>query len=151
MPIKISDINKRNPINSLSLKDNNQSSKTMQADFGTKLEKLSGDQLESKLQILLNEINNQSNVVEKKFQLNEIMKYKKLVKEFLSLTVNNSHKFSKESFLDRRGRHRVMSLIKRVDYELEGVTRDFLSKEDANLKVLKRLDDIRGLLLDILM
>ncbi len=151
MPIKISDVNKRSSINSISPKDNNQSAKTLQTDFSTKLQKLSEDQLENKLQLLLEEINNQSRVVENKFHLSEVMKYKKLVKEFLNLTVNNSHKFSKESFLDRRGRHRVMSIVRKVNDELEGLTKDFLSKEQANLKVLKRLDDIRGLLIDIFM
>jgi uncharacterized protein YaaR (DUF327 family) len=44
-----------------------------------------------------------------------------------------------------------MSIIKCVDDELENLTRDFLKKENSNLKVLKRLDAIRGLLIDIFM
>lgn len=151
MAIKISDINKQKSLSPLSQSENNKSKKEIQSSFSTKLGELKGDSLHQKLNDLLKEIDSQSKEIEKKFHLSEIIKYKKLVKEFLHLSVNNSHKFSKQNFLDKRGRHRVMSLVKRVDDELEKLTTDFLNNEKNNLKVLNRLDDIRGILLDIFM
>lgn len=151
MPLKISDISNKSRLTSLIPKENSKISKDIQNDFALKLNKLSGDSLNEKLRSLLKEIDYQAKQIEKNFQLGEILKYKKLVREFLNLTVNNSHKFSKESFLDRRGRHRVMSIIRKVDDELENLTKDFLQNEKSNLKVLKRLDEIKGLLIDIFM
>ncbi|MDK2919808.1 MAG: uncharacterized protein PWQ37_2541 [Candidatus Petromonas sp.] len=151
MAIKISDINKQNSLSSLTLRENSKTPKNIQSEFASQLNNLKGDALHEKLNDLLSQIYAQSKIVEKKFHLSEILKYKKLVKEFLNIAVNNSHKFSKENFLDRRGRHRLMSIIKCVDDELENLTRDFLKKENSNLKVLKRLDAIRGLLIDIFM
>ena len=149
--MKISDINKQSTLNSLLVKESNKVQKETHNDFALKLNNLNGDSLQQRLTTLLSEINLQSKEVEKKFHLNEILKYKKLVKEFLGLTVNNSHKFTKENFLDRRGRHRVLSIVKQVDDELETLTKDFLEKEKDKLKILNKLDGIRGMLLDIFM
>lgn len=149
--MKITDINKRSNVNSLVVKDSNKIQKETQNNFSIKLNKLKGDSLQERLTTLLGEINTQAEKIEKKFHLNDILKYKKLVKEFLSLTVNNSHKFTKENFLDRRGRHRIMSIVKQVDEELENLTKDFLSNERDKLKILNKLDGIKGMLLDIFM
>lgn len=149
--MKITDINKHTAVNSPLVKEGSRLSKEAQNDFALKLKNLKGDALQEELTSLLGEISSQSQEVEKKFHLSEVLKYKKLVKEFLSLTVNNSHKFSKENFLDRRGRHRVLSIVKQVDDELEHLTQDFLKKERDKLKILNRLDNIKGMLLDIFM
>ena len=58
--------------------------------------------------------------------------------------------FYKENSLDRRGRHRVYSLVKKVDKELDELTKDFLDIEGNRIKILQRLDDIKGMLLDVL-
>jgi uncharacterized protein YaaR (DUF327 family) len=150
-PMKISDINKQSNLNPLLIKESNKIHKENQSNFALKLNELNGDSLQEQLTTLLDEINLQSKEVEKKFHLNEILKYKKLVKEFLGLTVTNSHKFTKENFLDRRGRHRVLSIVKQVDDELETLTKDFLEKEKDKLKILNKLDGIKGMLLDIFM
>ena len=74
-----------------------------------------------------------------------------MVREFLDVAVKNSHQFSKENFLDRRGRHRVYSIVKNVDRELDAITKEFLNKEMDRIAIVKKLDDIRGMLLDVFM
>ena len=74
-----------------------------------------------------------------------------MVREFLDVAVKNSHQFSKENFLDRRGRHRVYSIVKNVDRELDAITKEFLNKEVDRIAIVKKLDDIRGMLLDVFM
>ncbi len=147
--MKISDITKHKTLSSLAVKESAKPPKEAQSEFALKLNELDGDALQEKLSSLLSDINAQSKEIEKRFDLGEVVKYKKLVKEFLNLTVNNSHKFSKDNFLDRRGRHRVLSIVRQVDDELEGLTKDFLKKEKDKLKIINRLDGIRGMLLDI--
>lgn len=149
MPLKVSDFNNKRNIALLDQKEKSNVPKDIHNEFSKKLTKVSGDALQERLSTLMDEINAQSKKIEKNLHLNEILKYKKLVKDFLNLTVNNSHNFSKNSFLDRRGRHRVLSTVKKVDNELEQLTKDFLSKEKGGLKVLKRMEGIKGLLLDI--
>ena len=76
-------------------------------------------------------------------------KYRSLVKEFVNEVVNRSHKFSRENFLDRRGRHRVYGMVKLVDKNLNDLAEELVKDEKDHLNILGRVDEIRGLLLDI--
>jgi len=86
-----------------------------------------------------------------KVDIRELQVYKKMVSDFMEEAIGNSRKFSKQSFLDRRGRHKVYAVIKKVNDELDDLTREVLQDEKDRLKILKKLDDIKGLILDILM
>ena len=67
----------------------------------------------------------------------------------LNEVVNRSHKFSRENFLDRRGRHRVYGIVKLVDKNLDELAGELVKEEKNHLEIVGRIDDIRGLLLDI--
>jgi hypothetical protein len=118
--------------------------------FKNKLNKIEQEQIRDQLNVLYEQIETQSNKLQDKLFIEDLVQYKKLVREFLDITVNNSHVFYKENSLDRRGRHRVYSLVKKVDNELDELTKDFLGLEKNRIKILNRLDDIKGILLDIL-
>ncbi|ABR47017.1 protein of unknown function DUF327 [Alkaliphilus metalliredigens QYMF] len=120
-------------------------------EFISKLEGIKSEQVRDHLQKLYNEITVQSDRISDKLHLSDVIQYKKLVREFMDVAVKNSHHFSKQNFLDRRGRHRVYSIVKNVDRELESITQDFLKQEVDRLSIIKRLDDIRGMLLDVFM
>jgi uncharacterized protein YaaR (DUF327 family) len=106
---------------------------------------------DQKIQSLVSEIFNQGEKLSTKLDIGELKKYKSLISEFISQTLNNSYKFSKESFVDRRGRHKVYAAVKKINTELDGLTSDVISNEGKNIKILKRLIDIRGLIMDIIM
>jgi len=74
-----------------------------------------------------------------------------MISEFLEEAVRGFAKFSKESYLDRRGRHRIFAIVKRINQNLEELTQEVLKKERDHLKILARIEDIRGLILDIFM
>ena len=75
--------------------------------------------------------------------------YRSLIQEFMNEIVSRSHKFSRENFLDRRGRHRVYGMIKLVDATLDELATELLKDEKDHLIILGKIDEIRGLLLDI--
>ncbi|MBQ2089940.1 MAG: YaaR family protein, partial [Lachnospiraceae bacterium] len=75
--------------------------------------------------------------------------YRGLIKDFLNEVVNRSHKFSRENFLDRRGRHRVYGIVKLVDENLDKLAEALVADEIDHIEILSRIDEIRGLLLDI--
>jgi uncharacterized protein YaaR (DUF327 family) len=77
-------------------------------------------------------------------------RYRGLVKDFLNEVVNRSHKFSRENFLDRRGRHRVYGMIKLVDEKMDELASALVQDERDHIDILNRVDEIRGLLLDII-
>ena len=117
--------------------------------FYSQLRKVEKHNVEERIKYLINQITDQGEKLGKKVDLRELKVYKKLISEFLDETLNNSQKFSKESFIDRRGRHRVYATVKKINSELEELTKDVLSAEKDNIKILQRIEDIRGLILDI--
>ncbi len=119
------------------------------AEFHSQLAKVENTNYEQHLQKLVNDIVRQGETLAKRVDVRELRIYKGLISEFLELAVGNSKKFSKHSLLDRRGRHKVFALIKNINEELDLLTQDVMNGEKDNISLLKRLDDIRGLILDM--
>jgi len=106
--------------------------------------------LASKLEGMLKDINVQGNLIARHMDIREMKKYRGLIKDFLNEVVNRSHKFSRENFLDRRGRHRVYGIIRLVDEKLDEVAQLLVEDEKKQIDVLGKIGEIEGLLLDIL-
>ena len=106
-------------------------------------------QLQERLNTLLNEITNQGERIAQHMDIRDMKKYRGLVKEFLNEVVNRSHKFSRENFLDRRGRHRVYGIIRLVDANLDELAGELVKEEKDHLSILGKIGEIQGLLLDI--
>ena len=93
----------------------------------------------------------QGKKISKKMDIRDMKRYRALIKEFLNEVVNRSHKFSRENFLDRRGRHRVYGIIRLVDETLDQLAEELVKEEKDHLAILGKIGEIRGLLLDIFM
>ena len=76
-------------------------------------------------------------------------RYRALIKDFMNEIVNRSHKFSRENFLDRRGRHRVYGIVRLVDEKLDELAQELMKEEKDKIAILAKVGEIRGLLLDI--
>ena len=105
--------------------------------------------LQEKLGNMMQEITEQGEKIAKHMDIKDMRKYREIVKGFLNEVVNRSHKFSRENFLDRRGRHRVYGIVKLVDKNLDELAGELVKEEKNHLEIVGRIDDIRGLLLDI--
>lgn len=115
----------------------------------TLVSKLEESKLQEKLTSLMKEIEEQGAKITKHMDIKDMKKYRSKVKEFMNEVVSRSHEFSRENFLDRRGRHRVYGIVKLVDKNLDELAEELLKEEQDNLSILEKIDDIRGLLLDI--
>lgn len=105
--------------------------------------------LQERLSGMMEEITEQGDKISKHMDIKDMRKYRELVKDFLNEVVNRSHKFSRENFLDKRGRHRVYGIIKLVDKNLDELASELVKDEKDHLAIVGKIDDIRGLLLDI--
>ena len=106
-------------------------------------------ELQEKLNGLMNDITAQGEKLSEHMDIRDMKKYRELVKDFLNEIVNRSHKFSRENFLDRRGRHRVYGIVKLVDKNLDDLASELVKDEKDHLTILSKVGEIRGLLLDI--
>ncbi len=106
--------------------------------------------LQERLTGMMNEITMQGNRIKKRKDIGDMRKYRSLIKGFMNEIINRSHKFSRENFLDRRGRHRVYGIIKLIDENLDNLAEELLKEESDNLTILNKIGEIEGLLIDIL-
>ena len=106
--------------------------------------------LQAKVDAMLNDITAQGNRIAQHMDIRDMKKYRGLVKDFLNEVVYRSYKFSRENFLDRRGRHRVYGIIRLIDKNLDELASELVEDEKDHIAILDRIGEIKGLLLDIL-
>lgn len=105
--------------------------------------------LQVRLSAMMQEITQQGDRISKKMDVRDMKKYRTLIKDFMNEIVSRSHKFSRENFLDRKGRHRVYGIIRQVDDTLDELARELVKDEKDHIAILNKIDEIRGLILDI--
>ena len=106
-------------------------------------------ELQEKLTTLMSEITAQGEKLGKKKDIRDMKKYRSLIKEFMNEIVNRSHEFSRENFLDKRGRHRVYGIVRLVDENLDALAQELVKEEKDHMEILSKIGEIRGLLLDL--
>ena len=106
--------------------------------------------LQAKVDSLLSDITFQGNRLAEHMDVRDMRRYRELIREFMNEVVFRSHKFSRENFLDRKGRHLVYGLIKLIDANLDELAQELVKDEKDHISILGMIGEIRGLLLDIL-
>lgn len=108
------------------------------------------NELEEQLKVMVNDINEQGKILSDHMDFKDFKKYKEMIKEFIEEVTSTSHKFSREEFLDRRGRHKIYGMIRLVNKDVDDIAQEMLKNEKNSMTILEKIDEIRGLLLDIL-
>lgn len=115
----------------------------------TLISSIQEQELQARLSFLMDEISAQGKKISKHMDVLDMRHYRELIREFMNEVVNRSHKFSRQNFLDRRGRHRVYGMIKLIDKTLDELALELMNEEKDAISILSKIDEIRGLLLDI--
>jgi len=97
----------------------------------------------------MEDITMQGKKLSKHRDVKDMKRYRGLIHEFLNEVVSRSHSFSRENFLDRRGRHRVYGIVRLIDENLDALAQELMKDEQDNLQILSRIGEIEGMLLDI--
>lgn len=113
------------------------------------MSRVSDSDLQAHLTALMEEITMQGEKIGKKKDIKDMRRYRSLIKDFMNEVVSRSHEFSRENFLDRKGRHRVYGIIRLVDQTLDELAQELVKDEKDNITILQKIGDIRGLILDI--
>ncbi len=115
----------------------------------TLVSRIEEQELQNALANMMEEITRQGEKLSKHRDIKDMKRYHALIKDFLNEVVNRSHAFSRENFLDRKGRHRVYGIIRLIDENLDQLAQELVKDEQDNLAILSKIGEIRGLLLDI--
>lgn len=116
----------------------------------TLMSKIGDDGLQERLTSMMEEITRQGDQLAKKRDIKDMKRYRGLIKDFMNEIVSRSHEFSRENFLDRKGRHRVYGIVRLVDENLDALAQELMKDEQDHMAILAKIGEIRGLLLDIL-
>ena len=144
MDVKVSGITQSTPVQATQpVQQTNEEFKFML------MSRIAEEDLQARLSSLMDEITMQGERISKKKDIKDMRHYRSLIKDFMNEIVSRSHAFSRENFLDRKGRHRVYGIIRLVDQTLDELAEELIKEQKDNLTILQKIGDIRGLILDI--
>ncbi|MTI46618.1 YaaR family protein [Sporosalibacterium faouarense] len=98
---------------------------------------------------LLNDIKDQGKILSEKRTVDNLMKYKKMVKEFMDEAVDHGLNLEKRGGFRRGGRSRILKIVSQVDKKLMEVTDAVIKDEKKGLNILRLTGEIEGLLINI--
>ncbi len=81
--------------------------------------------------------------------LADLAEFKTRVKGFLRSTLGQSRRLQEETHWDFRGRPKVFARVTQIDAALEALGRTVLAEQAKPLDVLAKIDEIRGLVVDL--
>jgi len=79
----------------------------------------------------------------------DMLNYKRAVQRFVQETVGKAYEAKEQRGWDRSGRPKIFVLVKQIDKELEELSKQVMEEQSDNLEILKKLGEIRGLLVDM--
>ncbi len=146
MDIKVSEI-----INSRLNELQGKKADTPTEEFSFTLKKLTSENgLSERLTSLYEDIKAQGAKLTERLSISDLKEYRAKVSEFMNEVVTNSHEFSRQNFLDKRGRHRVYGIVKHVNKNLDEIAQELMKTEKDKMAILEKVDQINGLLIDVL-
>lgn len=114
--------------------------------FLDQLTKVHGEQITAKLDELLGMIDEQGGRLSKHRTFKELIRYKKMIKKFAKETVGKMYNVQ-EDYSPLQGK--MHTIVKSVDKSLEDLTKMIVDDQTPQLDILGKLDEIRGMLVDL--
>ena len=98
------------------------------------------------------DIEEQAEKLVDRVDVKEYEKYRRLIRDFLDEIVSNGYTFTRENtFSSRGGRHRYIATVETINEKLDALGKEVIKEQADKIEVLNKIDDIRGLLMDLMM
>ena len=118
--------------------------------FRRTLTDLTQEMYTARLAEMKNDIDEQGKRLADRVDVKEYEKYRRLIRDFLDEIVSNGYTFSREDAYASRGRHRYIATVRIVDEKLDALGKEVMKEQADKIEILNKIDDIRGLLLDLM-
>lgn len=102
-----------------------------------------------KLTAMSVEIEDQGKKLADSRTVDDLRKYKGLVKKFMEEAVNNGLQLEDQRGFNRRGRTKVYKIVKEIDSKLIDLTNQVLDKQKKGLDILGTIGEIQGLIINV--
>ncbi|MTV49647.1 DUF327 family protein [Heliobacillus mobilis] len=97
---------------------------------------------------MVEKIEDQGNILAQSRTVEDLKKYKELVKQFMDDVIKDGLKLEERRGFNRRGRAKIYKIVTKVDEKLLELTDHVLKKQANGLKILGLVGEIKGLLVD---
>ena len=119
------------------------------SSFKAKLSEIKHGEIKERLDKLMDIVDKQGEKLKRSLDKKDLLEYKKRVKDFLRL-IQKEFVQAKQSFSwDGTGNLKTYTIIEKVDKNLDQLHDLFLKEQSDVLEVVKKIDEIRGLLIDL--
>jgi uncharacterized protein YaaR (DUF327 family) len=105
---------------------------------------------EETLQILLDDVHSAGDELKNRPFPDEIMRYKKAVRNFVHYVVENSYTLEEKTSGANLLRRKKFTLVQVVDRKLERLAAGIMAGQTNQLELLARIDEIAGILVNLL-
>ncbi len=112
---------------------------------------LGREQYEEYIDELTRKIEAQGEQLARRVDMAELERFRSLVAELINELVSNAYSFRREKAIDVRGRQKVFATVDKINEKLEALAREILEGKRDKLEIMNRIDEIRGLIIDILL
>lgn len=106
---------------------------------------------EERIAALAVKIEDQGLLLSQRADIGEMERYRALIAELIAEVVANGYAVRKERTLDPRGRIKICTTINKINEKLEDLAREILSENKDRLEIISKIDDIKGLIVDIML
>lgn len=120
------------------------------AAFLSELHKVRSQKAQAELNGLLKRMDEEGQKLSQNRNVHDLMKYRELVKKFLAQVVGGSYQLREESGWDRRGRHKILVTVEKIDRQLEELAALVFSEQASSIEILAKVGEIKGMLMDII-
>ncbi len=102
-----------------------------------------------KLNSLLQKIDSQSSELLNSFTLSALKEYKNLIREFIQIAISEIFKVNEKISTSSKGKSKILITVKTINSKLEELTQQFFNKNRDIIEFMAKLDQIRGLLINL--
>lgn len=127
-------------------KFNNNSKTTQSKSFSESLSETYKSSNREFLDKSFNKIKDMGDILISTQSYTDIIKYKKMIKNFLSEVLEHNYSLNKkDSFWESQ----YFATVEIIDKKLETITKEVLSNQTNNISIASSIDEIQGLLIDV--
>lgn len=119
--------------------------------FERHITELSEARYQTYISQLVGSITEQGERMAKRADLSEFHRYREMIRKLLDETVSNGFAFRKYRKFDMRGKNKTFAIIQCINDKLDEILKAILEEEADHLMLLSTVDDIRGMLVDLMM
>lgn len=120
---------------------------------GVSFSQLMGDKQEEQdreeLREILREIEKKGRQLTEKRTVEVMLEYKEMIKGFVEQAVNFGLKVEERRGLSRSGRSRMMKVVSMIDEKLVELTDMVLDQERPQIRILEKIGQLQGLLVNL--